>query len=145
MERKLLLAKIFGVTGLVLIWFPVLLNILTTSTRFFRIGNHQFNYFLIAVLFPFALVGMVLLFVASLLSKTKSILIGSLLGLLVFLLLALTIFSKISGVSYSEFGSMDWAWMIVIAVLAACFVCYLLLGIFGAVLVRNLFKLKKAM
>lgn len=144
MEKKLLLAKILGVIGLVLVWFPILITLLWSAVRFFGSGSFLINVFLLAALFPFALFGMILLFVVSLLSKTNAVLIGSLFGLMVFLYVAVTIFIKTLGLTTSEYDPMNWAWIIVIAGIAAFFVCYLLQGIFGAVLVRKLFKSKTA-
>jgi len=65
MENKKIFIKILAIIGTLFVWLPILAPVLFSAARFFQSNRFLFDYLMPAELFPIALLGAVLLMVAT--------------------------------------------------------------------------------
>lgn len=140
MEKNQKIAKILGIIGMVLVWFPILATIMTSPIVSNISQKFRVDYLLPAELFPIALLGGILLFVAAWLSKSRKFIFGLLLGLKIFFFLGIVIVAQVTGLASGERASGDWATVLTMGMLGAYILCLFLLCIFSIVQVRDLFR-----
>lgn len=140
MKKNIVLAGIFTIIGMILVWFPILATLITGVFSSIRSGRVLFDYLMPAELFPFVLAGGILVFIAALLAKNSQFTIGLLLGLMVLFFFGIQILAQVTGLASGERAVGDWATIIVTGILALYDICLLLLGLFSIFLLRDLFK-----
>lgn len=101
MNNKTFWLRVMTVAGVMIVWSPLVLMLLTGIPRLFRSGMLQFDYLLPAELFPLLLIGGLLLLAVSLSQKLERRLVG--LGMLIPVasLLLLILFANVSGMDKS--------------------------------------------
>ena len=140
MEKKDDFTKVLAIAGTVLVWFPILAP-LVISTVFFTVeGRFLFDYLMPMELFLFALAGSGLLLWATLRthSRLKWIVWG--MGIAVFMFLGVQGFAQVTGLASGVTEPTGWLWRIVIISLVVFALGIILVGIGGALLVRDLFR-----
>ena len=140
MEKKNVLTKILAITGTVLVWFPILAPIILTTILLIVERIFRFDYLMPAELFPFALVGSGLLLWAALRAHSRTKPIGWGLSIAILMLFGGQALAVITGLASGETAPVGWAWALVIASLAIYSLALILIGIVGALLLRDLFK-----
>ena len=140
MEKKNVLTKILAITGTVLVWFPILAPIILTTILLIVERIFRFDYLMPAELFPFALVGSGLLLWAALRAHSRTKPIGWGLGIAILMLFGGQALAVITGLASGETAPVGWPWALVIASLAIYSLALILIGIVGALLLRDLFK-----
>jgi hypothetical protein len=140
MEKKRALTKFLAVAGTVLVWFPLLAPILLSIILFIQRQIWRVDYLMPAELFFSFLLGSGLLLWATLRahSHVKPVAWG--LGLAVLVLFGGQALAEISGLASGETEPTGLAWGLVLASLALYVLAILLVGMGGALLVRDLFK-----
>jgi len=143
MKSKFIIAKISGIFGLILVWFPVLATLITGSVFSFRTGHFQMDYLMPAELFPFVILGGALLFLAAFFSNTRKLLYGLLLGLMLISFIGINIAALATGLASGEREPGDWATTLVNGLLVVYNVSLVMMSIYGVKLVVDLFKNKQ--
>ncbi|HCX79382.1 MAG TPA: hypothetical protein DG577_08205 [Firmicutes bacterium] len=141
MEKKGVLTKVLAVVGTALVWVPILSTLALSVIGSISNRVLRFDYLLPAELFPFALVGSLLLLWAALRARSHQKLIASGLGtMLVFLIggQAIAIFTDLASGAAEPTG---WPWGLVVAFLALYSLALIATCIAGLMLVKNLFIL----
>ncbi|HBI55493.1 MAG TPA: hypothetical protein DDY38_01485 [Firmicutes bacterium] len=141
MEKKGVLTKVQAVVGTALVWVPILSTLALSVIGSISNRVLRFDYLLPAELFPFALVGSLLLLWAALRARSHQKLIASGLGtMLVFLIggQAIAIFTDLASGAAEPTG---WPWGLVVAFLALYSLALIATCIAGLMLVKNLFIL----
>ena len=140
MEKKGVLTKVLAVVGTALVWVPILFTLAISVIGSISDRILRFDYLLPAELFPFALVGSLLLW-AALRARSHQKLIGLGLGaMLVFLIggQAIAVFTDLASGAAEPTG---WPWALVVASLALYSLALIATCIAGLMLVKNLFIL----
>jgi len=143
MKSKLLIAKVSGIFGLILVWFPVLATLIIGSVFSFQTGRFRLDYLMTAELFPLVILGGILLFLAAMLSNNRKLLYGLLLGLMLISFLGINIGALATGLASGEREPGDWATTLVTGLLVVYNVSLVMMCIYGVKLVVDLFKAKK--
>lgn len=141
MEKKGVLTKVLAVVGTALVWVPILFTLAISVIGSISDRILRFDYLLPAELFPFALVGSLLLLWAALRARSHQKLIGLGLGaMLVFLIggQAIAVFTDLASGAAEPTG---WPWALVVASLALYSLALIATCIAGLMLVKNLFIL----
>ena len=140
MEKKDDFTKVLAIAGTVLAWFPILAPLMISTVFFAVEGRFLFDYLMPMELFLFALAGSGLLLWATLRthSRLKWIVWG--IGIAVFMFLGVQGFAEITGLASGVTEPTGWIWGIVIASLVVFALGIILVGIGGALLVRDLFR-----
>lgn len=143
MKNKLLIAKISGIIGLILVWLPILATLIIGGVFSLQSGHFQMDYLIPAELFPLVILGGILLFLAAFFSNTRKLLFGLLLGLILFSFLGINITALATGLASGARDPGDWASFLVNGLLVVYNVSLLMMCIYGVILVINIFKTKK--
>ena len=140
MGKKDVFTKILAITGTVLVWCPILAQILFSATFSIARGMLRFDYLMPAEMFPFALAGGGLLLWAALRARSHRAWIGWGLGIAVGLLVGGQALAVVTGLASGETEPAGWPWLLVLASLAIYTLAVLAMGIGGILLLRDLFK-----
>jgi hypothetical protein len=140
MEKKGVFTKILAVVGTVLVWFPILAPILLSVVAFITQRVFRFDYLMPAELFPAALVGGGLLIWAALRARSRRGLIGWSLGIAAGLLVGGQELSVVTGLASGATEPSGLWWALVLASLAIYSLALVVIGVGGALLLRDLFK-----
>jgi hypothetical protein len=145
MGNKGVFTKILAVLGTVLVWFPLLAPMAFSAVRLIRGGIFLFDYLMPAELFPSALAGGALLFLAAFRAKARISVIGWGLGSAVFLLVGSQALAVVTGLASSVTDPTGWVYAVVLAALIAFVLAFLLVvGVGGVLLLRDVFKVQIA-
>ena len=142
MEKKDGLTKILAIFGTVLIWFPVLAPFLAGMGLFIRKGMFRFDYLMPAELFPSALLGGVILLWAAVRAHSRQKLIGWGLTLAVVLLFGGQTIAVITGLASGRTEPTPLLMALVLTPIMIYALLLAVIGVGGAQLVRDLFKLR---
>jgi hypothetical protein len=140
MEKKNILTKFLAVAGTILVWFPIAAPVLISAVFFLQEQTWRFDYLMPAELFFSFLLGSGLLLWAALRahSHVKPVAWG--LGMAVLVLFAGQAFAVATGLASGEIEPAGWIWVLVLASLAVYVLGIILVGVGGAMLLRDLFK-----
>jgi hypothetical protein len=140
MEKKDDFTKILAVAGTSLVWFPILAPVVISTILLAVEGRFLFDYLMPMELFPFVIAGSGLLFWATWRAhiRLKYIVWG--IGIAVFMFFGGQWFAEITGLASGETEPAGWMWAIVIASLVLYALGIMLVGICGALLLKDLFK-----
>jgi len=139
-RQKSALTKIFAISGAVLLWAPILFMFVTAIVGSIAGKTLLFDYLMLAELFPLVALGLVLLVLASLLSRIfrKWFGWGG-----VAALVALTggqLFASASGLSSGAIEPAGAVFAVVISAIVVYNVIVVALAVLAIVLIRRLFQ-----
>jgi len=140
MAKKNVLTKTLAIGGTVLVWFPILAPILFSLLPLIAEHRFRFDYLMPMELFLFALAGSGLLLWATLQAHSQVKLIGWGMGMAVVMFFGVQWFAEVTGMASGETEPVGWMWGIAIASLVVYTLGIILVGIGGALLLRDLFK-----
>jgi hypothetical protein len=140
MEKKGSLTKALAVVGTVLVWIPILAPVLFSAAFLIQTGMFRFDYLMPAEIFPVALVGGGLLLWAALRARARRGLIGWSLGSAVALPVVGQALATVTGLASGRTEPAGWPWALVLASLALYVLALVILGVGGALLLRDLFR-----
>lgn len=140
MEQKNILTKVLAIGGTTLVWFPILAPILLSIILFIAERKFLFDYLMPMELFLFALVGSGLLLWATLRahSRVKFIVWG--IGIAIFMFFGVQAFAEVTGMASGATQPTSWMWGIVITSLVVYVLGIILVGMGGALLLKDLFR-----
>ena len=139
-KQKSALSKIFAISGSLFLWAPILFMLLGAIWSSFQSKSVLFDYFTLAELFPIVALGLVLLVLASLVSRTfaKWFGWGSVAALVA--LSGGQIFASVSGLASGALAPTGSAVAIVIVSIVVFDLVIIGLAVLGIVLIRRLFR-----
>lgn len=139
-KQKSALSKIFAISGSLFLWAPILFMLVGAIWSSFQSKSVLFDYFTLAELFPIVALGLVLLVLASLVSRTFARWFG---WGSVAALVALSggqIFASVSGLASGALAPTGSAVAIVIVSTVVFDLVIVGLAVLGIVLIRRLFR-----
>ena len=142
MEKKDGLTKTLAIFGTVLMWFPVLAPFIASMGLFIRSGMFRFDYLMPAELFPSALLGGVILLWAAVRAHSRQKLIGWGLTLAAVLLFGGQTIAVITGLASGRTEPTPLLMALVLTPIMIYALLLAVIGVGGAQLVRDLFKLR---
>jgi len=140
MEKKGILTKILAIAGTVLVWFPILAPILFSVVALLVERMFRFDYLMPAELFPAALAGGALLLWAALRARARQRLIGWGLGSAIGLLVGGQGLAVVTGLTSAETSPAGWMMVVVLGTIITYALALIVIGVGGALLLRDLFK-----
>lgn len=142
-KQKSALSKIFAISGTLVLWAPILFMLFTAVWGSLHQKAFLFDYLALAELFPIVALGLILLVLASLVSRTfaKWFGWGSVAALVA--LSGGMIFATVSGLASGALAPGGSALVIVIAAVVVYNLVVVSLAVLGIVLVRRLFQKAK--
>jgi len=140
MRNNILLTKMLAAAGTGLVWLPILAPFLITAAFFIQTRQIRFDYLMPAELFLLALAGGALLLWAALRASSRRGLIGWGLGLAAVFLFASQGLAVFTGLASGETEAAGWRLILVLAALAAYSLSVVLMGVGGALLLRDLYR-----
>jgi hypothetical protein len=140
MEKKGVLTKILAIAGTVLVWFPILAPILFSVVALLAERMFRFDYLMPAELFPAALAGGALLLWAALRARARQRLIGWGLGSAIGLLVGGQGLAVVTGLTSAETSPAGWMMVVVLGTIITYALALIVIGVGGALLLRDLFK-----
>lgn len=142
-EKMSVLLKILAVTGVILVWLPILAPVFLAAVSMIGEGIFRFDFLIPAELFPFILAGGGLLFTASRSSPeahSRRKLIGFSLGLAVLLLAGSQLLAEATGIASGEHEPTGLWWNLILTTFAFFWLAIIATGVGGVLLLRDLFK-----
>jgi hypothetical protein len=140
MGNKGVFTKMLATVGAVLVWFPILAPILLLVAGLIGEGVFRFDYLIPAELFPFALMGGLMLLWASVRAKAHLKLIAWGLGAVVVLLGGSQGLAVITGLASGTASTGGWAWALVLAALIGFIIALVAVGVGGVLLLRDVYR-----
>ncbi len=139
-KQRSVLTKIFTISGTLMLWAPILFMFVTAIVGSIIRKALLFDYLMLAELFPIVALGLVLLVLASLLSRTfrKWFGWGSVAALVT--LSCGQIFASVSGLASGALAENGAAFAVVIASIVIYNIIVVALAILGILLIRRLFR-----
>jgi hypothetical protein len=144
MEKKSALTKFLAIAGTALVWFPLLAPILLSIILFLQRPIWRVDYLMPAELFFSFLLGSGLLLWATLRAHSRVKLVAWGLGLAVLMLFAGQALAVVSGLASGKTEPIGLVWGLVLASLVLYVLGIILVGMGGALLVRDLFKQRRS-
>ena len=142
MKNKTPTAKSLAIIGTILVLLPVLAPIPFALFKFFRSGmtHFMFDYLMPAELFPVALIGGILLVIASLITRLeRAFIIGAFIAAII-LLAGGQFLAVITGMASGGTEPKGWLWVAVLTTIALYTLGLIQMGIGGMLLIKHLFK-----
>jgi hypothetical protein len=140
MGNKGVFTKMLAIVGAVLVWFPILAPVLLLMAGLIGEGVFRFDYLIPAELFPFALLGGLMMLWASLRAQVHLKLIAWGLGAAVVLLGGSQGLAVVTGLANGTTTPGGWAWALVLAALIGFIIALVAVGIGGVLLLRDVYK-----
>jgi hypothetical protein len=143
MQRKTTrrtLATILAVVGTVLVWLPLLAPLFFSFMLWSRARMWRLDYLMPAELFFLVLAGAVALIAAAILARSRLKLIAGAFAAAVALLVGAQALAVITGLASGETEIGGWQWGLVVAGLAGYIASVIVMGVGGALLVRDLLR-----
>jgi hypothetical protein len=140
MGNKGVFTKMLAIVGAILVWFPILAPVLLLMAGLIGEGVFRFDYLIPAELFPFALLGGLMMLWASLRAKVHLKLIAWGLGAAVVLLGGSQGLAVVTGLANGTTTPGGWAWALVLAALIGFIIALVAVGIGGVLLLRDVYK-----
>jgi hypothetical protein len=144
MEKRGALTKTLAIAGTLLVWFPILAPVLFSVTMIIQARIFRFDYLMPAELFPAALVGGAALLWAALRARLRRRPIAWSLGVAVALLVGSQVLAVVTGLASGETEPAGWPWALVLASLAGYALALVAMGVGGALLLRDLFRISRS-
>ena len=139
-KQKSALAKIFSVSGTLLLVAPILFMLVTAVVGSIAGKALLFDYLMLAELFPIVALGLVLLVLGSIASRILPKWIGWSSAAALILLAASLLFANASGLSSGAQSMQSGAFTLVVIGIAVYNVLILGIAILGILLVKKLFQ-----
>lgn len=139
-KQKSALAKVFAVSGTLLLLAPILFMLVTAVVGSIADNRLLFDYLMLAELFPLVALGLVLLVLGSITSRVLPKWIGWTSAAALILLAASMIFAQASGLSSGVQSMQSGAFVLVVIGIALYNVLILGIAILGILLVKKLFQ-----
>jgi hypothetical protein len=133
------LTKVLAVIGTALVWFPILATVVTGVIGSIYYRELTVDYLMPAELLPAVLLGGSLLLWAALRARSRRALIGGGFGAAIVLWLSTVEIAEVTGLASGRTEAVGWPWAVVTSSLALYVVSVLVLGVTGALLLRDLF------
>lgn len=140
LENKRILTKTLAIVGNILIWGPILFLIFISIGGTIADQTLRFDYLMLAELFPFILIGNILLLWTAIRIHWKIKIMTWELLLLIIFLFSSQIIAIISGLASGRTEPAGWAWVIVLICIALYNLSVIIIGISGIVLMRKIFS-----
>jgi hypothetical protein len=140
MGNKGVFTKMLAIVGAVLVWFPILAPVLLLMAGLLGEGVFRFDYLMPAELFPFALLGGLMMLWASLRAKVHLKLIAWGLGAAVVLLGGSQGLAVVTGLANGTTTPGGWALPLVLAALIGFIIALVAVGVGGVLLLRDVYK-----
>lgn len=140
MEKRAVLTKFLAVAGTILVWLPLLFPVLLSIIFLVRARIWRFDFLMPAELFPSFLLGSALLVWAAARAHSHIKLVAWGLGSAVLMLLGSQALAEVTGLASGRMEPSGLWWALVLILLAVCIACMLLVGVGGALLLKDLFK-----
>ena len=137
---RLRVTQILAVVGTILVWIPIAAPIVFLLFRLARGGRFGMDYLMPAELFPAAILGGLLLLWAALRAHSRQRLIGWGLAVAVGLLVGGQALAVASGLASGDVEPVGLPWILVLASIAGYTLAVIVIGVGGALLVRDLFR-----
>lgn len=139
-KQKSALSKIFALSGAVLLWAPIAFMLVTAVVGSFMSHRFLFDYLMLAELFPLVALGLVLLILAAILSRTfiKWFAWGA--GAALASLAASQLIATATGLASGSTSPNGLAFGVVIASIVVFNIVVVALAVLGITLVRRLFR-----
>ena len=139
-KQRSVLTKIFAISGTLMLWAPILFMFVTAIVGSIIGKALLFDYLMLAELFPIVALGLVLLVLAGLLSRTfrKWFGWGSVAALVT--RSCGVIFASVSGLASGALAENGGALAVVIACIVIYNIIVIALAILGILLIRRLFR-----
>lgn len=137
-KRKSTLSKVFAIAGTLLLLAPILFLIVISVAGSIGENRLLFDYLMLAELFPVVALGLILLFLASLLSRTLIKWIGWCSAAALILLAGAQIFANASGLASGALSMDSVAFVIVVCAIALYNLLIVTIAILGILLVKRL-------
>lgn len=140
MKKKDVFTKILAIVGTALVWLPILTPVLFSVVFIIQERMFRFDYLMPAELFPVALIGGCLLFWAALRAHLRHKLIGWGLAIAAGLLVGGQGLAVITGLASGEVEPTTLLLTLVLAPIIVYSLTLVVIGVGGALLLRDLFK-----
>lgn len=144
MKNKMVFTKILAMVGTSLVWFPILFALFNSARRFIAIGRFNLDYLLPMELFPVILLGGGLLLWAVLRARIYIKWIAWGFGVSIGMLLFSQGLAVILGLASGAAEATGWRLALVNIFVGLYSISILFMGVGGILLIRDLFKEKKA-
>jgi len=141
-KLKSTLSKIFAIAGTLLLAAPILFMIVIAVIGSVANQTFLFDYLMLAEVFPVILLGLILLFLASLLSRVFPKWIGWGSAAALILLAGAMLYANVSGLSSGALPAQGGAFLLVVIGIALYDLLILGIAVLGALLIKNLFQKK---
>lgn len=140
MKTKSVLAKVFAIAGIVLVWAPILLMLFTGVVGSIAAKTILLDYLMLAELFYVVVAGLILLFLASLLGRALAKWIGFIAAFAVIALAVSMLLAQTSGLATGAIAAVGWPYVLVLGLIILYNALVLCVGILGLRLVKKLFR-----
>ncbi len=138
-RTRKLISTILALLGTVLVWLPLLGRVTFSMAFLARSRAFQFDYLMLAELFPAVLVGGLALLWAALRARMQRKTIAWGHGISVGALVGGQLLAVLTGLASGETAPAGWPWALVLASIAAYSLAALALGVGGILLRADLF------
>lgn len=142
MEKKGVITKILSVSGMVLVWFPVLAPILFGIGFLIRSGQYRLDYLMPAELFFLVLLGSACLIWAAIRAHRFVRLFIWSFAAAILLLVGSQAVAVVTGLASGRIEASGWQFAIVLAMLYGYILAVIVIGSGGILLTRELFRKK---
>ena len=144
MKKKGVLTSILAIAGTVLVWFPILALVLLSVFALAGDRMFRFDYLMPAELFPAAVTGGALLLWAALWARTRRAPIAWGLSLAVGFLVGGQALAVVTGLASGDREPTGIWWALVVASLVVYTLALVAMGIGGALLLGDLFRVRRS-
>lgn len=141
-KRKLTLSKAFAVAGTLLLIVPILFLFVTSVVGSIASKSLLFDYLMLAELFPVVALGLILLVLASLLSRILPKWIGWCSAAALILLAGAVLYANASGLSSGALSMDSGAFVVAFTAIALYNLLIFEIAILGILLIKRLFEQK---
>ncbi|NCU31443.1 MAG: hypothetical protein EOM23_00585 [Candidatus Moranbacteria bacterium] len=142
-KKKSALSKVFAIAGTVLLIAPILFLLVISVVGSIADNRILFDYLMLAELFPIVALGLVLLFLASMLSRTLSKWIGWCSAAALILLAGAQMFATASGLATGALSMDSIAFVIVVCAIALYNLLIVTIAVLGILLIKRLFEVER--
>jgi len=138
--KKGILTKILAIVGTVLVWLPIAAPLILAAVSLIGDGKFRLDYLLPAELFPLVIAGFVLLFWAAIRARAYLKPISWTFSGTAALILGINGAAAITGLASGKTDANGWQFILVMSLLVILILAVILLGVYGILLVRNLYQ-----
>jgi hypothetical protein len=139
-EKRKVLARVFAIAGTVLAWLPLAAPLVFAVISLVGDGRFRFDYLMPAEVFPVALAAGAVLVAAAILARSRVPLIVASFAAAVVLLAASQSIAQLTGLASGRIENAGWPLVLTMAGLVGYELALAVLGVGGAMLIRDLFR-----